>query len=207
MISFRTRKKIEPFSEEKKKGGRISFVWLKNTFRVYFGGIYCLTKPSWFFLLACAFCTETRGQEACKHIHISNQALAESGRPQLLVVYEVSYPLSAPPLFMWDGRPWSSFSKKERKTCHPQWHQRVIATPLLVETWHFNRILRKLLGQSAIGKFTNSWWLHYEVMQGSVMLQNHRHSGKKKKGMHIDVHFIVIYSSRKMGNNSAKRIW
>lgn len=101
---------MEPFPEEKKKREvEFHLCGLKTLLEFILVVFTAWQKPTDFFLLACAFCTETRGQEACKHIHISNQALAESGRPQLLVVYDVSYPLSAPPLFMWDGRPWSSF--------------------------------------------------------------------------------------------------
>lgn len=43
--------------------------------------------------------------------------------------------------------------------------------------------------------------LVYEAIHYGAAIQSHGHRRDKKKGLHIDVHLVVIYSSKKSKNN------
>lgn len=145
----------------KKVGMEFCLCGLKTLLEFILMVFYCLTKANWFFLLTCVSCTETRGRDAFKHIHVSNQAVAKSGRAASQLFMKLVTPYLPLPCLCGAEDPGApSIKRKGRLAIHSD-IKGPLATTLLAETLkHFNRILRKLLGQTAFGKFTDSWWRH-----------------------------------------------
>lgn len=72
----------------------------------------------------------------------------------------------------------------------------------LVEILIFQQNFRKFVGiKFLLGNLIIIDDFIYKVMYYSVVIQNYRFFREKKKGMYMDVYFIVVYSNKKMENN------
>lgn len=102
------------------------------------------------------------------------------------------------PASEWGKRPVALSAKRKGRIGIHDDIKGFLTTALLAETLTFQKNFKKPVETRFL--LGNSWAvdLIYWAIQDKVAIWNHRYSREKNKGMHVDVHFIVIYKSEKL---------